>query len=166
MTAPTQRPRPDDFGERITYLVRRLSGALSHDLAEQLRAFGLTEAQLSALAQLQSARGPLTGAELAQRSGVTAQSMSAAVAGLLDRGLVDRSPRPGHGRRLDVVLTGPGAELVERVQAATQAHEAEVDLGLDAAEQAELRRLLRKTLTARGLFLPPATPPSREAPAR
>jgi DNA-binding MarR family transcriptional regulator len=149
-----------DFGQRLTYLIRRVNGALSAQLDEYLRQDGLTQAQLSALAQLDvAAPHALSGAELAQRSGVTAQSMSAAVVGLLDRELIERHPNPGHGRKLDVTLTPAGSALLRDSQARTGAAEDDVDLGLDAEELAQLREYLQRMMRALGLFLPEVSPP-------
>jgi DNA-binding MarR family transcriptional regulator len=149
------RDDPADFGDRLTYLIRRVDAALSQQLDRDLRAHALTSAQLSALAQLDVASpAPLSGAELSRRSGVTAQSMSAAVAGLLERGLVARAPHPEHGRRLDVTLTPDGLSLLRQVQAETRAAEGAIDLGLSAAEERQLKELLRRVMRAQGLFLP------------
>jgi DNA-binding MarR family transcriptional regulator len=146
---------PRDFGDRLTYLVRRIDGALAHRLDQRLRAYGLTPAQLSALAQLDIEHpGTLTGAQLADRSGVTAQSMSAAIARLLERGLVSRTQSTVHGRRLDVSITPAGAELLRTVQRETLDAEAAVDFGLDDGELEQLKSTLRRVARALGVFLP------------
>ena len=146
---------PRDFGDRLTYLVRRIDGALAQRLDQRLRAYGLTPAQLSALAQLDVEHpGTLTGAQLADRSGVTAQSMSAAIARLLERGLVSRTQSAVHGRRLDVTITPSGAELLHAVQHDTLDAEAAVDFGLDEGELEQLKGTLRRVARALGVFLP------------
>ena len=119
-----------DFGDRLQYLFRRIDGALSQRLDDDLRPYALTQSQLSALAQLHVARpGALSGAELSHRAGITPQSMSTAIAGLLSRGLVVREPAPGGGRRLDD--TGGDAREVQRGAG-------EVDRGAAAAAPARL----------------------------
>jgi len=96
----------DDFGQRLPYLLRRVNAALSQRLDRTLRGYSLTQAQLSALALLGLEHPDgLSGAELSHRSGVTAQSMSAAIAGLVERGLVGRAPHPSHGRILEARIT-------------------------------------------------------------
>ncbi|MBM9468547.1 MarR family winged helix-turn-helix transcriptional regulator [Nakamurella leprariae] len=144
----------DDFGRRLTYLFRRVNGALSQRLDRILKGFSLTQAQLSALALLDAEpSGTLSGAELSDRSGVTPQSMSAAVAGLLDRGLVVRTPHPSHGRILQIHLTAAGSDLLHQVQA-----ESAVDdeaAGLDRHQEDQLRALLRQMMRALDLYLPP-----------
>lgn len=144
-----------DFQQRLTYLFRRISGALAHELDLNLQKHQLTQAQLSALAQLQRVRpAALSGADLAKRSGVTPQSMSAALADLLSRGLVTRSPNPTHGRKLDMTISATGLALVETVQRETRATDDARDLGLSAAEEGQLRRLLHKMTAALGLDVP------------
>jgi len=144
-----------DFGNRLQYLFRRIDGALSQRLDDDLRPYGITQGQLSALAQLHVARpGALSGAELSHRAGITPQSMSTAIAGLLSRGLVAREPSPGHGRRLDVRITDAGAELLLEVQRVTAERDAGMDLGLDRREEEELRGLLRRVAERLGVYLP------------
>ncbi|MFW0787893.1 MarR family transcriptional regulator [Gordonia sp. CPCC 206044] len=52
--------------------------------------------------------GPCTSADLARREQVSPQAMGTTVAGLLDRGLVDRTPDPADRRRIVVDLTPSG----------------------------------------------------------
>lgn len=93
------RAMPDDFGQRLPYLMRRVSNALSQRLERTLKDFSLNHAKLAALAQLGLCHPDgLLSAELGHRTGVTAQSMSAAVATLLEQGFVTRAPHPDHGR--------------------------------------------------------------------
>jgi DNA-binding MarR family transcriptional regulator len=146
---------PDDFGQRLPYLMRRVNAALSQRLDRTLHPFSLTQAQLSALALLGRAHpGGLSGAELAQRSGVTPQSMSAALAGLTGRELVVRSPHPTHGRIIEIRVTAAGLDLLARVQAATRAAEDRDMGGLDEEQQAQLRALLQHMMRSMDLYLP------------
>lgn len=144
----------EDFGRLLPYLLRRVTGALLQRLDEDLRDFDLTQSQLSALAILDVEHpSGLSGATLSARSGVTPQSMSAAIAGLLERGLVERSPHPTHGRILECRLTPAGAETLRQVQRATR-DSRRYDGGLDAAEQETLRALLTKMMRSLDLYLP------------
>ncbi len=150
-----------DYGQRLPYMMRMVSNALSQQLERTLRPFSLNHAQFAALAQL-GLEYPdgLSGAELGHRAGVTAQSMSAAIASLLDRGLVIRTPHPTHGRILEVRITAEGLELVERAQAAAKGVEDRAVAGLTPAQQAELRVLLRHITRTLGLYLPEIRSPS------
>jgi DNA-binding MarR family transcriptional regulator len=153
-----QRKQDDDvadFGQRIPYLIRRAHTELSHRLDRDLRAFGLTQAQLSAMAILDHDHPtPLSGAELSQRSAVTAPSMSAALTGLEERGLVTRRPHPTHGRIVEVHVTEAGRTLVREVQVTTKAVEDRDMGGLSEAEQEQLRVLLRRLVGGLGAYLP------------
>jgi DNA-binding MarR family transcriptional regulator len=145
----------EDFGQRLPYMMRMVSSALSQQLERTLHRFSLTHAQLAALAQL-GLKSPdaLSGAELGRRAGVTAQSMSAAISSLLDRGLVRRAPHPTHGRIIDVQITPAGLELLERVQAETKTVENRALATLSARQQRELRAILRQLMIAMDIYLP------------
>lgn len=143
---------PDDFTQRLPYMARTLSNALSQQLERTLRPHGLTHAQLGALAQL--ALGPsagMSGAELAHGADVTAQSMSTAIGSLLDRGLVGRTPHPTHGRVLQVRITDAGTEVLDRAQTATRAVEERAVATLSDRERTELTRLMHQVMDTLGL---------------
>jgi DNA-binding MarR family transcriptional regulator len=80
----------------------------------------------------------LSGAALGRRVGVTAQSIKQAVDGLVARGLVERRPRPTHGRVIELWITGEGLALAEQAQDVVGAIEDELMLRLDPDEQATL----------------------------
>lgn len=144
-----------DFGQRLPYLLRRVGGALGQRLDADLKPYGLTQAQLSALALLGAARpDSLSGAQLSQRSGLTPQSIHTAVAGLVDRALVERAPHPTHGRIIESRLTDAGAALLLEVQTATLEAEERYVGGLDAEQQEQLRSLLRAMMADLDLYLP------------
>ncbi|MFJ4045181.1 MarR family winged helix-turn-helix transcriptional regulator [Microbacterium sp. NPDC089987] len=146
----------EDFGRRVPYLLRRVNAALSQRLDEDLRAFGLTQSQLSALAILDVAHpGGLSGATLSARSGVTPQSMSTAISGLVERGLVERTPHPSHGRILECLITEAGTELLHAVQRTTREGD-RYDGGLDSAQLDQLRELLVEMMRNLDLYLPSA----------
>ncbi|MFI1912840.1 MarR family winged helix-turn-helix transcriptional regulator [Nocardia sp. NPDC020380] len=146
---------PEDFGQRLPYMMRMVSNELSRRLERALRPLSLTHAQLAALAQLGlESPGALTSSELGRRAGVTTQSMSTATAALLDRGLVVRAPDPTHGRRLDIQITTAGMELLERAQAATKQVEERALAPLTAEQQREFRTVLRQLMSAMDVYVP------------
>ena len=148
----------EDFGRRLPYLLRRVNGALSQRLDEDLREFGLTQSQLSALAILDVAHpAGLSGATLSARSGVTPQSMSTAVAGLEERGLIERAPHPSHGRILECRITESGTRVLRGVQQSTS-HSERYDAGLDATQQEQLIGLLTTMMRNLDLYLPGERP--------
>ena len=151
----------EDFGQRLPYLLRRVNQALSQRLDEDLHEFGLTQSQLSALAQLDIEHpAGLSGATLSTRSGVTPQSMSTAIAGLLHRGLITRTPHPRHGRILECRITPTGTELLAQVQRATR-ESGRYEAGLSHMQQDDLRVLLTHMMRSLGLYLPNPNEPRR-----
>ena len=91
-----------DFAQTIGRLVRHMrAAAAQHELS-------LTEAAV--LARL-GRDGPATTAELARAESMRPQSMSAAVAALEERGLIERKPHPSDGRQMNVALTDRGAAV-------------------------------------------------------
>ena len=144
----------ENFEERLTYLVRRVSTALAADVDRALRDFSLTHAQYGALAQLGLVDPEaLSAATMAERNGITAQSTSTALAGLLERGLVRREPHPTHGRILQVRITPEGAALLACAHAATGRAEDRALAVLDEGQRRVLRDALRTMMQAMGLHL-------------
>jgi DNA-binding MarR family transcriptional regulator len=88
----------------IGLLVRRL---------RQVKSAGeLTIPENSALARLDRG-GPATSAALAKIEQISPQSMGATLAALEARGLVERHPDPGDGRKVVLSLTDPGRLALE-----------------------------------------------------
>jgi DNA-binding MarR family transcriptional regulator len=78
----------------------------------QVRAEGeLTLPETSALARLDRG-GPTTSAALARLEQISPQSMGATLGALEARGLVERRPDPGDGRRVVLSLTEAGLEAL------------------------------------------------------
>jgi DNA-binding MarR family transcriptional regulator len=91
-----------DFSRTLGRLVRHMrAAAAQHELS-------LTESAV--LARL-AREGPATTAELARAEGMRPQSMSAVVAGLTDRGLIERKPHPSDGRQVNIALTDRGVAV-------------------------------------------------------
>jgi DNA-binding MarR family transcriptional regulator len=99
------------------YLAWQLGQATAQRLERALRPLGISLAQLRALVLATLAPG-ISSAELARRSGLTAQSMGAAVQGLVDRGALERSPHPVNRRVQRLHVTPDGRALAERAQSA------------------------------------------------
>jgi DNA-binding MarR family transcriptional regulator len=145
-----------DFTQCLPYMLRTTTQVLYQQMERTLRPHELTQAQLAVLAQLgmDPDRGT-SGADLAHGAGMTAQAMSTAIAGLLERGLVDRTPHPTHGRVLEVRITPAGAELLDLAQEATIAVERRAVAQLSTDEQAELKRLVGQIMETLGLRTAP-----------
>src|SRR6266404_2456849 len=91
----------------VGYQLKRAQQALRTAMDEGLRAQGITTPQYAALTHLEAA-APLSGAELARRCFVTAQTMNAILVGLERARLVERAPHAKHGRVIEARLTKRG----------------------------------------------------------
>lgn len=137
--------------ERLLYIIRMVSGALTQEMERALRPVQLTQVQLGVLV-LSGLDGPQTAAELARRCGVTAQSMATAVKQLEDRGLVARRPAMDRGRALLIDVTDTGRDLAVEAQRLVEGVNAKALALLQPGDADELHRLL--TALATGLGYP------------
>ncbi len=119
----------EEFIQVLGLLIRRVRQAsASQELS-------LTEsAVLGRLAR----EGPAVTAELARAEAVRPQSMGTTVATLEQAGLVQRTPHPSDGRRLQIELTPKGATARETIRAAKRTWLAEAVAQLAAEDQATL----------------------------
>lgn len=108
-------------------------------LAEHLRRYGLSPAQLDVLVQV-GGRPGLTQQELAERLLVTKGNVCQILGRMEEQGLLTRRP---DGRANRVGLTPAGARLRAEVVPAHEARIAELLVALSPGDQAALRRLLR-----------------------
>ncbi len=97
--------------------VREVAAALRLSIGLLLRRLrqtpvegGLTLPESAALARLEKS-GPLTSSALAKLDQISPQSMGATLAALERRGLVERHPDPGDGRRVLLSLTKTGRQV-------------------------------------------------------
>lgn len=136
-----------DPSERVGYLIWQLSQAYMQRLERALGPLGLTQAQFGTLVRL-SRDGALSSAELARRSGITAQSMGAALRGLVERGLVERRPHPTHGKIIEMCVTPAGEALALRAETALEPCEQETLEPFQPQEREQVRSHLRRMLGA------------------
>jgi len=127
---------------RISYLIGRLDRALRHRLDEVLSPQELTVRQYTTLSVVH-ARAGLSNAQLARRSLMTPQSMNEVLAGLVERGLVRRTPARDHGRVIRTELTPAGVTLLEACEKAVDMLEGEMLAELDAGDRVTLTVGLR-----------------------
>jgi DNA-binding MarR family transcriptional regulator len=99
----------------------------------------LSDSQYSTLAALDRL-GPMTPRALAEHERVQPPSITRILAGLLERGLVDRSSDPVDGRQVIVRLTEPGALAVKETRRRRDAWLARRLAELDPNERAVLAR--------------------------
>ena len=93
--------------DRVGYQLKRAQQALRTAMDEGLRAQGMTTPQYAALTALDGDE-PLSGAELARRCFVTAQTMNGILVGLERARLVERAAHAEHGRVIEARLTKRG----------------------------------------------------------
>jgi DNA-binding MarR family transcriptional regulator len=121
----------NEFAQTIGRLVRHMrAAAAQHELS-------LTE--IAVLGRL-GRHGAATTAELARAEGMKPQSMSAAVAALEERGLVERKPHPTDGRQVNIALTEKGAAVRNSAKDLKRAWLAQATAGLDEEERQALAR--------------------------
>lgn len=137
----------------IGYLMRLVTQGLRTDMDKALaaRKLDLNAPQYATLSLI--AHYPdSSGADLARRFQVTAQTISGIVAQLEARDLVERSSHATHKRVLTVNITPHGQQRLEACDAVVHGIEAQMVADLSEADEDELRRLLE--LCAARLRLP------------
>lgn len=113
LDAPRPAPRPDrlavadEFASLVWRAGRWMRGVSSADE-------GVSASHAAVLAHL-AAEGPLTGADLARREGVSPQAMAVTLAALQERGLTARVQASDDERRRPAALTDEGRRTLERV---------------------------------------------------
>jgi DNA-binding MarR family transcriptional regulator len=123
--------------------VGRLDRLIRRRLGDALADHGLSLSEYTALSVL-AARSGLSNAQLARRSLITPQAANEVLARLEERKLVRRSAEPAHGRVRPAALTAAGRRLLTRADAAADAVEREMLVGLTAAERKALRSALAR----------------------
>jgi DNA-binding MarR family transcriptional regulator len=102
-----QAPDPEDVAAAL-----RVSIGLFVRRLRQAPVEGeLTLPEISALSRMDRA-GPATPGEMAKVEQISPQAMGATLGGLERRGLVERHPDPGDGRRVVMSLTEAGRQTV------------------------------------------------------
>jgi DNA-binding MarR family transcriptional regulator len=120
----------EDLIQATAQLVRRLRAEASGD--------ELTWSQTVVLSQLEK-HGPATTADLARNESVKPQSMSATLAALEERGLVERGQHPTDGRQILFGITNAGSAIRK---ARRRLKRTWLSGALAQLTQAELRALL------------------------
>ena len=142
----------DDPDIRDVAAALRVSVGLLLRRMRQVRVEGeLTVPETSALARLDRS-GPATSSALAKLEQISPQSMGATLGALEARGLIERHPDPGDGRRAVMSLTAAGRRVLQdkrdkRTQQLAQALSAGFtrdELGLLMAATPLLERLAQR----------------------
>ena len=129
----------------IGYLFRLAEHALRLDMDKSLAEQNLNAPQYAVLSLI--AHYPdSSGADLARRFQVTAQTMAGIVAQLEARSLVKRKNHATHKRVLTVAITPEGQRRLRACESIAAAIEVRMLTDLSQAEERELRRLLEKCI--------------------
>jgi DNA-binding MarR family transcriptional regulator len=143
-----ERPELDTRALQVAARVVRLQRYLHRSVAEVLGVLGLTEGESNVLATLRRAGPPfeLTPTELYRGLLVSSGAMTNRLDRLEARGLIERIPDAADRRRIRVVLTPSGREVVDGAMDAYTAALQEQLRFLDDAERETVERSLRRIL--------------------
>jgi DNA-binding MarR family transcriptional regulator len=138
-------PDPQVAAEReLCGLVTGLSRQIGDHVRERAATLGLTAAQAIALREL---TGPMTMSELAERMSCEPSNATFVIDRLERQGLLERHPHPTDRRAKQLVRTGAGTALRERLlELLTQDSPL---AGLSPQEQSVLHALLDRAVTKR-----------------
>ena len=125
----------------ITAVKSRMRQVAFRHLAPQ----GLSPQQYQLVMAIAEHAAPCHG-DLARITWMDKPTASRMLKTLLERGLVQSEPDPGHRRKLRFRLTAAGELLVQELQGFRKTMREGMELGLDAAERADLRELLAKVM--------------------
>lgn len=140
---------PMEAVEELRYLILGAQREGARVFAELLRPLGLTAAQAEVLAVLRDADRPLTVRELGERLVCESGSPSRLVATVADAGLIERGPREGDRRAIELTLTSAGSRAAEQVTSAEQALHASLASALTDRQVDSLVSGLRKLVDQR-----------------
>jgi DNA-binding MarR family transcriptional regulator len=131
--------------EYLGLLIAAARSRIKQVVLAQVAQFGLAPQQFWMLIALRENPG-MSQAELAERVRSDAPTVSRTLAALLERGLVRSDPDPEDRRRSRVFLTAAGEQLASEVAAVAADVRAAVVDGMSAAEEAAIRRGLKRIL--------------------
>ena len=145
-----KHPAPSALNLRnfLPFRLSVLSNAVSRRIADLYdREFGLTVWQWRVLAVSADTPG-ISATEIGQRTQMDKVAVSRAVAGLLERGLLERKTSAQDGRRALLFLSSAGRGIYEAIVPLALAEEARLLDVLSAREAADLARLMEKLARA------------------
>jgi MarR family 2-MHQ and catechol resistance regulon transcriptional repressor len=143
MTTTTRYGKKADLALATWVKLARAFSVFDHRTIEQIRTFGLTQAQFGVLETL-GHKGSLTLGELCRKQLVSGGNMTVVVDNLERRGLVERIRSREDRRSIGVQLTAKGLHLFERIFPQHAEHVANITSVLTEHEQVELGALLKK----------------------
>lgn len=127
----------------ISYAIARLEHLVLASVSEIAGQHDLTALQFTTLSVLNHHDTPLSSAQLARRSFMTAQSMHEVIRCLEQAGLIKRSQHPNHRRKRPAALTKKGRRVVAACEAAIADFEERMLRGFGRAEQAQFLGMIK-----------------------
>ncbi|MFF8683030.1 MarR family winged helix-turn-helix transcriptional regulator [Streptomyces sp. NPDC015237] len=131
----------------LGYMLKAASSALHSAMEAVLKPMGMTITHYSCL-ELLAQRPGLSNSELARGTFVTRQSMNVLLQTLERQGLVVRAAQAPVGRALPTELTAAGRRQLQAASAAVRRVEQDMLAHLNAADQDQMRRLLRECIAS------------------
>ena len=135
--------------EHEGYLIRELYHLLKARIETRMRdaeiAIGFPQAQV--LHELLHEPG-LSSAQLARRSGTTAQTMSGVIAALEQQGIIERRPHPENARVMQCYVSEDGLGCVRRARPIADRVIEQMLEAMPSGERAEFRSSLRQCINA------------------
>ena len=131
------------------YLIKELQQRLRTQIEARIRGKGLWLSFPHSVVLMTLREEPgLSGAQLARRNSVTAQTMNGLLLPLESKGLIERRPDPENGRILQCYLKPKGVTLLERGLKEASAVFEQMLGKLSPAERDEFRRILQRCIDA------------------
>jgi DNA-binding MarR family transcriptional regulator len=124
--------------QRLLVLAKMIDRVTSRQLQSE---FGLSVAQWRVLAFV-CISGPATAAFIGEAAEVDQAEISRAVKALGEQAIISRDFEPGSRKTMVIAPTARGREVFEQVRTRRRAYFVRITGGLDAAERAELNRML------------------------
>ncbi|MDR3494525.1 MAG: MarR family transcriptional regulator [Ancalomicrobiaceae bacterium] len=125
----------------LGYLLRQAAHANRLKMETILADLQVTPPQFAVLTMI-GAYPSCSNADIARLSLMTPQTASFIIANLLKAGHLTRKQHATHGRIRMLALSDSGSALIEAARARVRAHETTLSAGLDAGEEAVIRRWL------------------------
>lgn len=135
--------------DRLAYLFKRAQLELAGLHEELLAPFDITAGELAILLLI-DAREPESQQQVARRLGIDRTTVVELIDALEAKDLVSRRPDAADRRRNVIELTATGATTLRRATRASDQAEQRLLAGLDEAEAAQFRSLLRRVAATAG----------------
>ncbi len=129
----------------LSYLIGRADRAISRQIRNRLKPFGLTIRHYTSLS-IFSTSGTLSNAKLAERTMVSPQAANDLIQMMEKSGWIIREPDPNHGRIIQIQLTKEGKQLLARCNKAIAELELQLFEGMSRKEIGVLKDYLRHAI--------------------